>query len=243
MTEPPVASPTVDPTKSNTNSGGDGGVLERTWQFVKRPLAAFGRFLKYSGDKLVIPLLLAGVAFALGPYISQHWQDHHAEISTKASIVQNVSLASAELMSAVETRDTHPELETTSRYYADFRTWQDASQEIQGQIASYFPSEATLRTDWIRFTTALRLYHALPDQPKDREPRRQTLAALYAYANTFNNIAAATAKRFQQVLAAKPPKAAGNLLYQAAWRRLGSSLIAQRDAFVAEVVHSNGFSG
>jgi hypothetical protein len=241
MTEPPVVPAPGDAGTSNAETGGR--LLTPLWGLVERPLAAFGRFLKYSGDKLVIPLLLAGVAFALGPYISQHWQDHHAEISMKATIVQNVSLASAELMSAVETRDTHPEIETTSRYYADFRAWQDASQEIQGQIASYFPSEATLRTDWIRFTTALRLYHALPDQPKDREPRRDTLSALYAYANTFSNISAATAKRFQEVLAEKPPKAAGNILYQAAWRRLGSSLIAQRDAFVAEVVHSNGFTG
>jgi hypothetical protein len=240
MTGEPPAPPQDDPAKSNTKRP---GAFAATWRFLRRPLAAIGRFLKYSGDKLVIPGLLAVVAFTLGPYISQRWQDHHQEISTKASIVQSVSLASAELMSAVETRDTHREIETTPRYYADFRTWQDASQEIQGQIASYFPTEASLRTNWIRFTTALRLYHALPDQPKDHEPRRQTLAALYAYANTFTNIAKAAATRYQQVLSQRPPKPAGNVLYQAAWRRLSSSLIAQRDAFVAEVVHSNGFTG
>lgn len=196
----------------------------------------------YLGDKLLVPVLLAVVAFVLGPYVSQHWQDHHAEISTKAGIVQSVSLASAELMSAIETRDTHPEIETTAKYYADFRAWQDASQEIQGQVTSYFPADNYLRNDWIRFSNALRLFHALPDQPKDGPARQATLTALYSYANTFLNVPTSQAKEFQAALKQKPAHANGNLTYQAAWRRLTSSLVAQRDSFVAEVVNASHFS-
>jgi hypothetical protein len=199
--------------------------------------------LKYLGDKLLVPVLLAVVAFALGPFISQRWQDHHAEISTKAGIVEDVSHASAELMSAVDLRDTHPELEDARQYETDFRAWQDASQEIQGKIASYFPRSPRLRTDWIRFSTALRLFHALPVQPKHGPARSQTLVALYKYANTFNDVPAAQQRAYERALAQRPPKAAGNLAYQAAWRRLIDSLIAQRDEFVAEVVDAAHFVG
>jgi hypothetical protein len=206
-------------------------------------LARSTNFLTYLGDKLVVPVLLAVVAFALGPYVSQHWQDHHAEITTKASMVDAISHASAELMSAVETRDTHPELETTATYYTDFRAWQDASQQIQGQIASYFPTDASLRTDWIRFSTALRLFHALPDQPKDGPARSASLDALYSYANTFSTVPNKQRHLYEKALAARPANARGNLTYQSAWRRLAGSLIAQRDTFVAELVHSAKYKG
>ena len=88
---------------------------------VRASITTSVTFLKWLADKLIVPVLLAVVAFALGPYVSQHWQDHHAEISTKATMVDAISHSSAELMSAVETRDTHPELENTATYYADPR--------------------------------------------------------------------------------------------------------------------------
>ena len=216
----------------------------------RRPLGAANAALTaarkagaYLGDKLLVPILLAAVAFALGPYISQHWQDHHAEIATKAAIVQSVAVASAQFMAAVETRDTHPEIEKTKTYYDDYRTWQEQSQQVQGQLSSYFPTDDFLRTDWIRFTTALRLFHDLPGQPQAGALRNDTLTALYQYANTFTNIPTPQAGRYEHALAQRPAQPWSNVPYLTAWRRLTESLVAQRDSFVAELVHASHFSG
>jgi len=140
-------------------------------------------------------------------------------------------------------RETHIQNSKTPPPTTQTRAWQDASQQIQAQIASYFPEDATFRTDWIRFSTALRLFHALPDQPKRGPARSQTLDTLYSYANTFNNVPTVQERTYEHALAQRPPNARGSLLYQSAWRRLAGSLIAQRDSFVAELVHSSKYSG
>jgi hypothetical protein len=190
--------------------------------------AGFSRSLP---EKLVFPLAIAAAtaAFAwfFGPHLTNSWQDRQQHFATKTALVDELSIASARLMSAVQTREFQPKTENDGLYLKAFRTWDTESQEIDARIATYFVGGEKIAGEWRGFVDAMRLYHNLPGQPKANGPRKDTVAHLLEYVQ--GQMPPAQMPAVRQALMHPPDSGhkAADVVYQDAWVKLKYALIAR----------------
>jgi hypothetical protein len=182
-------------------------------------------------EKLAFPLILGlGVAafgWFFGPHLTNAWQDRQHNFSTKSALIDELSESSAELMSAVQTREFDRGIENDAAYLAAFRTWDERSQVIDAKIATYLVGGQALATRWRGFANTLREYDNLPDEPRDRTARQDTLLRLTRYVGWRGT---------PTVLRSHPTAANQSIAYQRAWVQLKDALIARRDALVAQLL-------
>jgi hypothetical protein len=207
----------------------DGGVREDGQTSANGPTSPKGTFT----EKLLFPVLVAAAnaAFAwfFDPHIANGWQDRQHAFATRSALVDKLSLASAQLMSAVQTREFKRRSEPDKSYLMAFRTWDTMSQVIDAEIATYFADGNALAAKWRHFADKMREYHNLPDQQKPKAPRKGTLTALATYVG---------APTLVKALFIRPPHPDSSVSYQQAWVDLKDRLIEKRDAIVEALVRS-----
>jgi hypothetical protein len=184
------------------------------------------------GEKLLIPLILAlfiaVFGWFFGPHLTNAWQDRQHHFDTKSALADELSLASAELMSAVQTREFDAATETSDLYLKAYQAWDKESQVIDAKIATYFANGQDLAAGWREFADKMRLYHNLPDQRQAGPARQHTLAQLARYVGWL---------RILPILHTSPADRNDNVRYQNKWVALKEALIEKRDAIVAGLLH------
>lgn len=190
------------------------------------------------GEKLVAPLIVAGLTGAFGwffgPHLANGWQDRQHQFETRSALVQELSKASAELMSAVQTRefeDPKNDPRKADQAYLDaFRSWDEESQIIDAKIATYYKDGPQLAGRWRKFADEMRLYHNLADQQgPDGIP---TIKRLAAYAAIEPPSAMLQSHRPKKSYESKR----SDVAYQNAWVKLKQALIERRDDIVEQLL-------
>ena len=91
-------------------------------------------------EKLAFPLILgpaiAAFGWFFGPHLTNAWQDREHQFATKSALADELSQASAQLMSAVQTREFDRATETDTAFLAAYRSWDEQSQVIDAKIAT-----------------------------------------------------------------------------------------------------------
>ena len=178
---------------------------------------------------LLILVVGAALSAVLGPYVSKVWQDHAEALSVKSELVQRINAASASLLAAVQAHEFQPKIENPRRYVLDFRTWDTEAQVIDGEIATYFPGEETLRQDWRDFSLVMLDYFNLGDR-RDPTLRQELLERLYAYTGFRPDP--------PELLDTRSPSLRTDLVYQRGWRSLKYGLIDARNELVRALLEA-----
>jgi hypothetical protein len=207
---------------------------------------------KVLGHPLTL-LLLGGVLTAVvGPFITRAWQNHERALEVKSELVDQMSQATAALMTSVQVREFNPGVLSEREYLDAFRQWDERSQVIDARLATYFPGNEKLGVGWRDLSLALVDYFGLASYegratspkargvtrcPRDARPtvrgRSRFMCAIGIYLGPPWDRPGHWRMKHLFV------RRIGTVEYRIGWRKLKYELIDRRDQLVREVIASD----
>jgi hypothetical protein len=198
-------------------------------------------------------LVLGGVLTSIvGPFITRAWQNHERELEVKSELVDQMSQATAALMTSVHVREFNPGRYSEDEFLEAFRQWDERSQVIDARLATYFPDNEGLSQGWGDLSRALFDYYNLGSANRGkidqqaRLPNRcdQPEADLLTFRPSF---LCAIGRYLQGRWNNLPYWRKVNLFqhrtndvkYREGWRELKEALIERRDQLVRQVIASD----
>ena len=178
------------------------------------------------------PLLLAlvGALFTVwfGPYVARQWQNHDRELEIQDQLAQQMTTATAVVVSTIQTYEFRPGLGARAVYVASYPRWDRESQAIGTKLVTYIEDGEQVRAEWREFSDRLLDLYNLADAPRDRTTRKEILGRLAAYLGRERVDTATLRKRRHRAGA-----------YQVAWRELKYALLDARDAIQRRMLTSD----
>ena len=191
---------------------------------------------RISKNPLLLLVVSAGITAFLAPFVTGNWQNHQQVLRDRSDLAELMGRSSADIISAAQVREFHPDVERDKPYVLAFRTWDEQSQVVSARIASLdVPHRSAIRNAWRVYSRAMLCYYDMPGRPGTtrRDLRAGTLDALGAYLDD---------RSYSGLRPIHPTDAREDFPYQRAWRRLKFDLIKQRDAIVSGVLRGSDVS-
>jgi hypothetical protein len=188
------------------------------------------------------PLLVTVVAALLGswllPQITRQWQDHQKALEIQTVLVSQMSesvsgaVATGRFIATdlVAQASADPRAEQRA-WNEGYRQWTTASASIGAKLRAYFGSAVS--SEWQSFTYVVTDFFLLSANAKPDSGRQDQVNEIRRYAPRLKDL---HLKRQDWIVLAKTRSGAA---FQAAYGKLGVSLLARREELVDQVLGSS----
>jgi hypothetical protein len=212
-------------------------------------LSAGAKILKHPLTLLLLGGLLTAV---VGPFITRTWQTHERELEVKSELVDQMSQATAALMTSVHVREFNRGRFSGNEYLDAFRQWDEQSQVIDARLATYFPGNKHLSGGWRALSLALFDYYNLGSEnawkigDETRLPARcseRKLESLTYRPRFLCGIGRYLDGQWDQLAHWRSEslfkRQINSAKYRNGWRKLKYAMIERRDELVRQVIASD----
>jgi hypothetical protein len=100
--------------------------------------------------KFALVIATAVAAYALGPRITNKWQDHKDALARRGALVTQISNASGRFLGATQVA-AHSKGAASPAFDSAFVNWQVASEALHSQISAY--ENARTATEWSNYAS------------------------------------------------------------------------------------------